>query len=1054
MKNTRKTVLRFIFMQTTLLCCSMRFIKALFLFFLLSLMQLQVATAQNKSNRGKEFWLCYGYNWGFTSELPINAQELAVYISTEQAATVTVSVFGTTWTRTLNIPANTVDASILIPKTGSDDARVMSDGLSVKGIRISSDVPIAVYAHQYNTMLSGATMLMPLESLGYSYYSINYSQATSNSSLPSISPSIANGPDWYSWFAIIATDDGTRVQITPSDTTKNGWLPGQTYTVDLNKGEVYTVFGKMIPGNSLAYAASKDMTGSKVVSVPGATGQCRPIALFSGSSGIRICRGDGGEFMQQQVFPAQAWGTRYLTFHTINNTNTDINETNRNYYRICVQDPATLVKRNGVTLTGLQRNFFYEIMDSTGGDYITADKPILVSQYMVNENQCWRFPTTTPAPPSYGDPEMFYLSPIEQGQKTVRFYVSRKSTIDYVYANIHVPTAAIPSLRVDGVPVPAANIVVHPNLPSYSVALTRFTGPAAEHIITADSAFTATVYGLGSYESYGYNVGTLINNLNHYSAIGNTLNTTSVADTFTCTKTPVRLFIKLGYPARSILWKLSQVSNMNPATDSLQTNPQPIRTEFINGRIYYVYTLQQDFIFSQAGTYTIPITYTADEVENCSRTEYAEVNVTVRPGPLADFTYSSNNCINEPVQFTGITTAGSFSITSHSWLFPDNSTANTRIAVKQFPAVGNVNIRYAVVASNGCVGDTVRSVPIGIKPVVDFIFSGKPCVDSIFQLSSTALTTGGATASWYWDFGNTQTFNSTSQSTATVIYAAPATAVQLKHWITATGGCNSDTIIKTISAIRPNPIADFTITPTLFCAGIPLAFTSSLTGITQWNWNFGAVTSNSAPPVTHTYLSVGAAVASLQVVDNAGCGSIINRRSLMVLSAPPISAGPDKNIITGASVQLEAAIINPGLYQYQWTPSNYLSDPRLLQPVATPPSTTLYIISATDTRSGCTAVDTMQVGVFTALYIPTAFTPNRDGKNDTWEISGLAMYPSAKVYVFERAGQLVFESSNYNAAYWDGRYKGKLLPTGVYVYLIQLNDEKKTLLKGTLTIIY
>jgi len=188
--------------------------------------------------------------------------------------------------------------------------------------------------------------------------------------------------------------------------------------------------------------------------------------------------------------------------------------------------------------------------------------------------------------------------------------------------------------------------------------------------------------------------------------------------------------------------------------------------------------------------------------------------------------------------FTGITTAGSFTIISHSWLFPDNSTANTRIAVKQFPAVGNVNIRYAVVASNGCVGDTVRSVPIGIKPVVDFSFSGKPCVDSTFQLSSTALTTGGATASWYWDFGNTQTFNSTSQSTATVVYAAPATAVQLKHWITATGGCNSDTIVKTIPAIRPNPVADFTITPALFCAGIPLFFTSSLTGITQWNWNF------------------------------------------------------------------------------------------------------------------------------------------------------------------------------------------------------------------------
>jgi gliding motility-associated-like protein len=1029
-------------------------IRILFLFYVLFLTQLGDICAQDRSNRGKEFWLCYGYNWGFTSELPINAQELAIYISTEQAATVTVSVFGTTWTRTLNIPANTVDASILIPKSGTDDARIMTDGLSAKGIRISSDVPVAVYAHQYNTMLSGATMLMPLESLGYSYYSINYSQATSNSALPSISPTTGNGPDWYSWFAIISTEDGTRVQITPSDTTKNGWLPGQTYSVDLNKGEVYTIFGKMIAGNSLAYAASKDMTGSKVVSVPGASGQCRPVAFFSGSSGIRICRGDGGEFMQQQVFPAQAWGTRYLTYHTINNTNTDINETNRNYYRICVQDPSTVVRRNGVILTGLQRNFFYEIMDSTGGDYLTSDKPILVSQYMVNENQCWRFPTTTPAPPSYGDPEMFYISPIEQGQKSVRFYVSRKSTIDYVYANIHIPLAAVPSLRVDGNPVASTNVVTHPNLSSYAVALTRFTGPAAEHVITADSAFTATVYGLGSYESYGYNVGTLINNLNHYSAIGNTLNTTSTTDTFTCTKTPVRLFIKLGYPARSILWKLSQVSNMTPATDSLQANPSPIRTELINGRIYYVYTLQQDFVFNQPGNYTIPITYTADEVENCSRTEFAQVNVVVRQGPIADFSFSSNNCVNESVQFTGISNSGSFTIANHTWTFPDNSIANTRITFKQFSTVGNVTIRYRVVASNGCVGDTVRSIPIGVKPLVDFSFTGKPCVDSLYRLSSTALTSGGATESWFWDFGNTQTFTSSTQSTATIVYTTPVTNIQLKHWIRATGGCNSDTIIKIIPTIRANPVADFIITPALFCVGQTLTFTSSLTNITQWNWNFSGTSSNSAPPVSYTYTSTGTAVAGLQVVDNAGCGSAPQRRNLNILAAPPISAGPDKSIITGGSVQLEASIANQAFYQFQWTPTTFLSDPRLLQPVASPPSTTRYIISATDSRSGCTAVDTMQVGVFTDLYIPTAFTPNKDGKNDTWEIPGLAMYPTAKVYVFERAGQLVFESSNYGPPYWDGSLKGKLLPMGVYVYLIQLNDNKKTLLKGTLTIIY
>ena len=79
---------------------------------------------------------------------------------------------------------------------------------------------------------------------------------------------------------------------------------------------MYSVMGKLGSG-SLLYQASKDMTGSKVVSVPGGDGNCHPIALFSGSGGIRLCRGDGGEYMGQQIFPSQAWGTRYLTYHMI-----------------------------------------------------------------------------------------------------------------------------------------------------------------------------------------------------------------------------------------------------------------------------------------------------------------------------------------------------------------------------------------------------------------------------------------------------------------------------------------------------------------------------------------------------------------------------------------------------------------------------------------------------------------------------------------------------------------------------------------------------------------
>src|SRR5512137_591091 len=105
--------------------------------------------AQDKSNKGKEFWLGYGHNVLFTQDPPYNTQTHVLYLSAEQAATVTVSVNGTGWSQTVSIPANTVDFSINIPKTGPEDARLLTEGLSTKGIHIVSDVPIVAYSHQY-----------------------------------------------------------------------------------------------------------------------------------------------------------------------------------------------------------------------------------------------------------------------------------------------------------------------------------------------------------------------------------------------------------------------------------------------------------------------------------------------------------------------------------------------------------------------------------------------------------------------------------------------------------------------------------------------------------------------------------------------------------------------------------------------------------------------------------------------------------------------------------------------------------------------------------------
>jgi len=1178
------------------------------------------STAQNKSNRGKEFWLGYGLNYlFFTADgaAPLNSQELALYISTEQAAIVTVSINGTGWTQTLNIPANTVDASILIPKSGTDDARILTDGLSTKGIHIVSDVPVAVYAHMYASQLSAATMLMPVETYGYTYYSVNYSQTSSNLNLP----------NWYSYFYVIATEDNTKLEITPSDSTKNGWLAGQTYTVTLNKGEIYNVFGKAT-FNGIPAFGSKDMTGSKIKSVIGSDGKCHPIALFSGSGGIRICAGDGAEVFHQQIFPLQAWGTRYLTHHTISNFTGDINIPFKNHYRVCVKDPTTVVKRNGIVLTGLINNFYYSLIDSTGGDFIQSDKPILVSQYFPNRSECWRNFGFDPFGSQYiGDPEMFYLSPIEQGQKSVIFYLSSHDLISYSYVNIIIPTAGISSLLLDGLPIPVSQIKVHPNNPAYSVVIPNIPGSGMDmqHSITSDSAFTATVYGLGRAESYGYNVGCNINNLNVKTEIKNVFSITGNPDTITCPQTPFRIFAKIGYRLTNIHWKFSQVPGLTPTADSIIANPIPIDSPFINGRKYYTYTVQHDLLFANAGTYRIPFSYTSPNIDACNNTETDTVVVVVQQGPKANFNFTNPVCLKDTVYFTATSTANGFTIYDYLWNFDDGSTQTTVNAKKKYVTAGTQNVRYRIFATNGCVGDTTkqltifdspiarlgvgspicqkdsvlisdtssigigsianwrydfgdgniinhtspanfyhhyinpgtyqvklivssnnscksdtsyktvvvnaspiakfgydrnicvgdsihitdtssiaigtlvdwrydfgdgnilnrntnsafyhtyanpgtyilslvtvsnlgctsdtfrRTITVANKPSATFSYTGRACVDSGFSFTSSYTTATNTT--WRWNFGDGNTGNISTGNTTVHAYSTSLSNIIVKHVVDIGQGCVSDTVFQTIPLVHPNPTVSFTIKKDTVCENKPVLFTSNTGGISSWNWNFGNGIGNAVPPFTRTYTSAGSYPIRLTVTDTNGCGSLAVTDNLQVYPVPLVNAGTDKLIQTGTAVLLNATVSPVLPFNYLWTPASSLNSAGILQPLASPTSTTNYVLLAEDPVSHCSGTDDVTVNVVSKLFIPNAFTPNGDGKNEKWVIPGIALYPEATVTIYNRYGQKIVESKNYSNQPWDGNYQGKKQPMGSYVYLIVLHDNKNQVFKGQVTII-
>lgn len=99
-----------------------------------------------------------------------------------------------------------------------------------------------------------------------------------------------------------------------------------------------------------------------------------------------------------------------------------------------------------------------------------------------------------------------------------------------------------------------------------------------------------------------------------------------------------------------------------------------------------------------------------------------------------------------------------------------------------------------------------------------------------------------------------------------------------------------------------------------------------------------------------------------------------------------------------------------------------------------------YTLTITDFY-GCEHTKNFDItNIYSVCLVPaTVFTPNGDGKNDTWQIKFIELHPQAKVRVFSKTGQIVFDASGYSSD-WDGKYNGKNLPTGSYMYIIDLND--------------
>jgi gliding motility-associated-like protein len=169
-----------------------------------------------------------------------------------------------------------------------------------------------------------------------------------------------------------------------------------------------------------------------------------------------------------------------------------------------------------------------------------------------------------------------------------------------------------------------------------------------------------------------------------------------------------------------------------------------------------------------------------------------------------------------------------------------------------------------------------------------------------------------------------------------------------------------------------------------------------------------------------------------------------------VYKRPAADAGPLKEIGQGQSVLLSGTASGTGI-QYSWSPPVAMDDASKLQPTVAPVEDQVYYLTVASTFGCGVATDSVRVIVYKGIFIPTAFTPNGDGKNDLWRIFGLTVYPSYEILVFNRYGQVVYRSTNATAG-WNGTFNGQPVPIGTYPYLIKVEGGKRVL-KGLVNVI-
>lgn len=433
---------------------------------------------------------------------------------------------------------------------------------------------------------------------------------------------------------------------------------------------------------------------------------------------------------------------------------------------------------------------------------------------------------------------------------------------------------------------------------------------------------------------------------------------------------------------------------------------------------------------------TVPAntTYYVSQTVNGCESDRSPLVVTVYAKP-------DTPLIANPVLYCVGQAANPLTAQGQNLLWYSSGTGGTGSAAAPTPVTSATGTTYYYVSQtiNGCEGDRgIVEVVVNPSVTADIsLVSGSICQYDTISVSGNGANPAGA--GFTWNFDGATVISGTGAGPYEVKWLTPGTktvSLQVNNL-----NCNASDA--QVIDVNPSPTSEFVLKDHI-CVdekiSVETAWNTS-TAIYSWNFSGANVLSGTgAGPYQLQWTGKGAREVSLVVTDG-GCNSERFADTLIVHELPPAKIEVEQigdHVCVGSEILLKAKEMDVSLsYTYAWTPEQAFLTNGQENVVARVINTGYIYLTVTDPY-GCKGSDSLftDTQLCCDVYIPDAFSPNKDGKNDIFRLITQGHHQLSTFRITNRWGQTVFQTLNEEQG-WDGTLGGEPQDMGVYYYYLR-----------------